>query len=83
MVVVSDNGFVDFIEVHTSEILDADRGEKVEETDVSRDIAGALNRWNSHTLDAEILHNRSEMFRQIEDLLRRQQQDGFYSSGYC
>ena len=52
MDVVPDRGLVDFIgsrdveekKADTSQVLDADKEGKEEETDVWRDIAGALNR---------------------------------------
>ena len=49
-----------------------------EESDVWSGIEDALNRWTRRVLDVEALYSKTANFRQnIEESLRRQQQDGF------
>ena len=69
-------------EVQSSSItpppLRSDGGGGGEESDVWSDIEDALNRWTGRVLDVEARYSNRANFRQnIEEALRRQQQDGF------
>ena len=89
MNIAPDQGLFDFLNdlgkeedsTSTSQVATAVNEKREKEIDVWQHITTSLEYWTQRILDTESCHTTSGNFRQtIEELLRRQQLDGFLTA---